>query len=67
MKSNESNNSSRDKTNPNVTAVSAAPFRSLGVGNHLWLVTNDTECGPQASKDEFRVANLGNYLQYGNT
>ena len=43
--------SSRDKTNPNVTAVSAAPFRSLGVGNHMWLVNNDTECGPEASKD----------------
>ena len=45
--------SSRDKTNPNVTAVSAAPFRSLGVGNHMWLVSNDTECGPEVSNDMF--------------
>ena len=48
MNSNKCNDSSRDKTNPNVTAVSAAPFRSLGVGNHMWLVSNDTECGLEA-------------------
>ena len=36
-------------TNPAVSAVSAAPFRSLAVGNLAWLVTNDTVCGGRGS------------------
>ena len=34
----------RDVTNPTVTAVSKASFRSLAIGNILWAITNDTKC-----------------------
>ena len=34
----------RDVTNPYVSAVSWAPFRSLAIGNHHWTITNDSLC-----------------------
>ena len=34
----------RDVTNPSVTAVSEASFRSLAIGNILWTISNDTTC-----------------------
>ena len=34
----------RDVTNPAVTAVSKASFRSLAIGNIKWTITNDTKC-----------------------
>ena len=34
----------RDVTNPTVTAVSEASFRSLAIGNILWTISNDTTC-----------------------
>ena len=34
----------RDVTNPAVTAVSEASFRSLAIGNIKWTITNDTKC-----------------------
>ena len=34
----------RDVTNPSVTAVSEASFRSLAIGNILWTISNDTKC-----------------------
>ena len=37
----------RDVSNPFVNAVSDAPFRSLAIGNHLWNITNDTECSKE--------------------
>ena len=36
----------RDVTNPAVTAVSEASFRSLAIGNIKWTITNDTKCSP---------------------
>ena len=36
-----------DASNPYVSAVSDAPFRSLAIGNYLWNITNDTECGKE--------------------
>ena len=34
----------RDVTNPSVTAVSKASFRTLAIGNILWTISNDTNC-----------------------
>ena len=34
----------RDVTNPTVTAVSKASFRTLAIGNILWTISNDTTC-----------------------
>ena len=34
----------RDVTNPAVTAVSKASFRSLAIGNIKWTISNDTKC-----------------------
>ena len=34
----------KDVTNPYVTAVSEASFRSLAIGNFQWTITNDTIC-----------------------
>ena len=34
----------RDVTNPAVTAVSEASFRSLAIGNIKWTISNDTAC-----------------------
>ena len=34
----------RDVTNPAVTAVSEASFRSLAIGNIKWTINNDTKC-----------------------
>ena len=34
----------KDVTNPSVTAVSKASFRSLAIGNILWTISNDTKC-----------------------
>ena len=34
----------RDITNPSVTAVSQASFRSLAIGNIKWTISNDTKC-----------------------
>ena len=34
----------RDVTNPSVTAVSEASFRSLAIGNIKWTISNDTTC-----------------------
>ena len=34
----------RDVSNPHVTAVSEASFRSLAIGNFEWSITNDTIC-----------------------
>ena len=34
----------RDVTNPTVTAVSEASFRSLAIGNIMWTISNDTTC-----------------------
>ena len=34
----------KDVTNPYVTAVSEASFRSLAIGNINWTITNDTKC-----------------------
>ena len=34
----------RDVTNPSVTAVSEASFRSLAIGNIKWTISNDTKC-----------------------
>ena len=44
----------RDVSNPSVTAVSEASFRSLAIGNIKWTITNDTTCskGPDKTKLE---------------
>ena len=34
----------KDVTNPSVTAVSEASFRSLAIGNIKWTISNDTKC-----------------------
>ena len=34
----------RDLSNPSVTAVSEASFRTLAIGNILWTISNDTTC-----------------------
>ena len=34
----------RDVTNPAVTAVSEASFRSLAIGNIKWTISNDIKC-----------------------
>ena len=36
-----------DSSNQFVYAVSDAPFRSLAIGNFMWNITNDTECGKE--------------------
>ena len=36
-----------DSSNEFVYAVSDAPFRSLAIGNFVWNITNDTECGKE--------------------
>ena len=36
-----------DSSNQFVYAVSDAPFRSLAIGNFVWNITNDTECGKE--------------------
>ena len=40
----------RDVTNPSVTAVSEASFRSLAIGNVLWTISNDTKCSKGLDK-----------------
>ena len=40
----------RDVTNPRVTAVSEASFRSLAIGNILWTISNDTKCSKGTEK-----------------
>ena len=40
----------RDVTNPTVTAVSEASFRSLAIGNIKWTITNDTTCSKGLDK-----------------
>ena len=42
----------RDVTNPSVTAVSQASFRSLAIGNILWTITNDTKCNQGLDKNK---------------
>ena len=42
----------RDVTNPAVTAVSEAPFRSLAIGNILWTISNDTSCSKGLDKTD---------------
>ena len=42
----------RDVTNPAVTAVSEASFRSLAIGNIKWTITNDTKCNKGLDKTE---------------
>ena len=42
----------RDVTNPSVTAVSQASFRSLAIGNILWTITNDTKCNQGLDKSK---------------
>ena len=41
----------RDVTNPAVTAVSEASFRSLAIGNILWTISNDTKCSKGYDSD----------------
>ena len=31
-----------DKTNPSLTAISEAPYRSFAIGNFNWTITNDS-------------------------
>ena len=39
----------KDKTNPFLTAVSDAPYRTFAIGNFKWTVINDTEmCNPKS-------------------
>ena len=40
----------RDVTNPAVTAVSEASFRSLAIGNINWTINNDTKCNKGLDK-----------------
>ena len=40
----------RDVTNPSVTAMSEATFRSLAIGNILWTISNDTSCSKGLEK-----------------
>ena len=40
----------RDVTNPSVTAVSEASFRTLAIGNIKWTITNDTKCSKGLEK-----------------
>ena len=40
----------RDVTNPTVTAVSEASFRSLAIGNIKWTISNDTKCSKGLDK-----------------
>ena len=50
----------RDVTNPYVTAVSEAPFRSLVIGNYLWTITNDTECSKEVYSKYLSLTSCSN-------
>ena len=41
----------KDVSNPYVTAVSEASFRSLAIGNFEWTISNDTICSRGGAAD----------------
>ena len=45
----------RDVTNPSVTAVSEASFRSLAIGNIKWTISNDTKCSKGLDKTKLEI------------
>ena len=47
----------RDVTNPTVTAVSEASFRTLAIGNILWTISNDSACSKGLDKTDLTDLN----------
>ena len=45
----------KDVSNPYVTAVSEASFRSLAIGNFEWTISNDTICSRGGAADQVMV------------
>ena len=43
----------KDKSNPFLTAVSEASYRSLAIGNYNWTITNDTSMCNHRSYSRF--------------